>query len=162
MCKGTEAGESTVGPENPYGGHACKEFEVCLSVSLKQGAGNEQTEAPRLRWAWWLQEVGGGGWAGRGQGRPHQSQGCGAGKGGRRLNVLISTSGSFIERMAKNSKRHKHGRGDDLGPDRLMGLGPRRTQPAMRLPGVPTQSTHEPAETGGARPGTVAGQGDIR
>lgn len=123
MCKGTEAGESTVGPENPYGGHACKEFEVCLSVSLKQGAGNEQTEAPRLRWAWWLQEVGGGGWAGRGQGRPHQSQGCGAGKGGWRLNVLISTSGSFIERMAKNSKRHKHGRGDDLGPDRLMGLG---------------------------------------
>lgn len=42
MCKGTEAGESTVGPENPYGGHACKEFEVCLSVSLKQGAGNSR------------------------------------------------------------------------------------------------------------------------
>lgn len=37
--------------------------------------------------------------------------------------MLIATSGSFIERMAKNSKRHKHGRGDDLGPDRLMGLG---------------------------------------
>lgn len=65
--------------------------------------------------------------------------------------MLIATSGSFIERMAKNSKRHKHGRGDDLGPDRLMGLGSEE-DPAMRLPGVPTQSTHEPAETGGARP----------
>lgn len=42
MCKGTEAGESTVGPENPYSGHECKEFEVYLSVSLKQGAGNSR------------------------------------------------------------------------------------------------------------------------
>lgn len=76
--------------------------------------------------------------------------------------MFISTSGSFIERMAKNSKRHKHGRGDDLGPDRLMGLG---AEEDAASDAAPWSAHTEHPRTGGdwrGSAGTVAGQGDIR
>lgn len=116
MCKGAEAGKSTVGPENPDIRHECKEFEVCLSVSLRlrcrQGADRGPLGLGGLGGCRkWMVEDGQGG----GREDHIKAQGCRVGEGGRRFNVLISTSGNFVKMMAKNSKRHKHGRGDDLG-----------------------------------------------